>query len=165
VSSAILTVKIKYKRRWNILKKIVFYLLEYIMWNSWRTIALGAVIRAWMFRAGFYDSLVNRVEISTPINSWKRGTLVCLPTGICQLFILLYKLFLFCFQLLKAFTFTVVLSLLTKEMCFMKPQQAYSSKRYCSGWTLSFFKCFSSAVMWPQPWLSQRHLDYSFKAW
>ena len=43
------------------------------MWNSWKSHALGAVIRAWMFNSGFYESLADRVEISTPLNSWKRG--------------------------------------------------------------------------------------------
>ncbi len=44
------------------------------MWNSWKSHALGTVIRAWMFHSGFYESLADRVEISTPLNSWKRGT-------------------------------------------------------------------------------------------
>lgn len=45
------------------------------MWSSWKTILFGAAIRAWMFRAGFHDALSERVEISTPVNSWKRGSI------------------------------------------------------------------------------------------
>ena len=44
------------------------------MWSGWKSAALGAAIRVWAFRAGFHDFLSERVEISTPINSWKRGT-------------------------------------------------------------------------------------------
>lgn len=43
------------------------------MWSSWKSHLLGIGIRMWMFKSGFHDSLSDRVEISTPINSWKRG--------------------------------------------------------------------------------------------
>lgn len=43
------------------------------MYGLWKSTALGAVIRAWMFHSGYHDSLSDRVEISTPLNSWKRG--------------------------------------------------------------------------------------------
>jgi len=42
------------------------------MWKSLKITALGIFIRAWMFKSGFSESLSERVEISTPINSWKR---------------------------------------------------------------------------------------------
>lgn len=42
------------------------------MWKSFQINTLGILIRAWMFKSGFSDSLSDRVEISTPINSWKR---------------------------------------------------------------------------------------------
>ncbi|KZS16662.1 phosphatidylinositol glycan anchor biosynthesis class U protein [Daphnia magna] len=42
------------------------------MYSPWKSNILGVVIRAWMFNSGFYESLSDRVEISTPLNSWKR---------------------------------------------------------------------------------------------
>ena len=43
------------------------------MWSVFKTSLLGAFVRAWMFNSGFHLSLSDRVEISTPLNSWKRG--------------------------------------------------------------------------------------------
>ena len=42
-------------------------------YNYMKWTVLGAFIRAWMFKSGFHESLTERVEISTPMNSWKRG--------------------------------------------------------------------------------------------
>ena len=40
-------------------------------------IVLGVILRVALVHFGFFETFSNRVEISTPINSFKRGLGVC----------------------------------------------------------------------------------------
>jgi hypothetical protein len=57
----------------SILKSEVTHRRSLEMLSSWKSNALGVIIRVWMFNSGFHETLSDRVEISTPLNSWKRG--------------------------------------------------------------------------------------------
>ena len=43
------------------------------MAGLWAVYGIGIGIRLWLHNMGWSEQIAGRVEVSTPLNSWKRG--------------------------------------------------------------------------------------------